>query len=494
MKRFISILLCCALLFGMSACSKPETTTNAVEMLSLGEKYLLDLNYEQALVQFLQVIEIEPMNPRGYIAAADAYIGLGDYENAAKIIAKGRAAGFDEAALAQFTSDADRYEKNLAFLTSGEVGINITNFYFDRDSYIAGRPTQFVVMVAYRCPEDEECIVMIGANTAEPSRYRMMDEDYVVTGSGAYQFNVNATPVQWGEEQYFGVYVNLSEADHAESWTPLGSDVLYIDENGNIVGSKRNNSTNSNNSANSTNSTATQEESPGSTRFISLLNQGAKDADWIDFESISLYGNRLESRMDITTMQNVFLSNGYNVEFAPKDKEDKYVLFRAWQPGGRTNDILAMQYDDKNYVSYLSYGDTILREKDDPPLQTIVGDICIYDSFETVLTKLGFSNAAEIGAELKLLGSRRYASYEEMRTAVGSGFRADINGWRLSKSGYTAGIGTEDGGMMVGGFSFDLISPYDGVEYRFDFESDFSERSGVEFSDFYLERFVVHIH
>ena len=484
MKRFISILLCCALLFGMAACSKPETTTNAVEMLSLGEKYLLDLNYEQALVQFLKVIEIEPMNPRGYIAAADAYIGLGDYENAAKIIAKGRAAGFDEAALAQFTSDADRYEKNLAFLTSGEVGINITNFYFDRDSYIAGRPTQFVVMVAYRCPEDEECIVMIGANTAEPSRYRMMDEDYVVTGSGAYQFNVNATPVQWGEEQYFGVYVNLSEADHAESWTPLGSDMLYIDENGNIVGSKRNNSTNSNNSANSTNSTATQEESSGSTRFISLLNQGAKDADWIDFESISLYGNRLESRMDITTMQNVFLSNGYNVEFTPKDKDKEYVSFWAWQPGGSEFDITAMQDDDENYVSYLSFKNS--------PIQTIVGDICIYDSFETVFTKLGFSNAAEIAAELKLLGSRRYASIDEVSTAVGSGFRADINGWRLSMNNIGS-INTEDGGMMFSSFLVRLRSPYNGLRYDFTFESDFKGHPGVEFSDFYLNRFDVYI-
>jgi len=62
------------------------------ELLSLGEKYLLDLDYEQALAQFLIVIEIEPMNERAYIGAAEAYIGIGDTENATAILEQGFAA------------------------------------------------------------------------------------------------------------------------------------------------------------------------------------------------------------------------------------------------------------------------------------------------------------------------------------------------------------------------------------------------------------------
>jgi tetratricopeptide (TPR) repeat protein len=53
---------------------------SAREHLNLGEKYLFELNYSQALVHFLYAIEIEPMNPRGYIGAAEAYLGLGDME------------------------------------------------------------------------------------------------------------------------------------------------------------------------------------------------------------------------------------------------------------------------------------------------------------------------------------------------------------------------------------------------------------------------------
>ena len=67
----------------------PERPLTASELLDLGEKYLLELNYEQALVQFLGVIEIEPMIPRGYTGAAEAYIGLGDTGGAVAILRQG---------------------------------------------------------------------------------------------------------------------------------------------------------------------------------------------------------------------------------------------------------------------------------------------------------------------------------------------------------------------------------------------------------------------
>ena len=90
MKHIASILLCTILSISLlSACSKPVQPLTAAELLDLGEKYLLELNYEQALVQFLAVIEIEPMNPRGYTGAAEAYLGLGREEEAVAILRQG---------------------------------------------------------------------------------------------------------------------------------------------------------------------------------------------------------------------------------------------------------------------------------------------------------------------------------------------------------------------------------------------------------------------
>ena len=88
MKRAIAVTLVIILSISLFACGKPATLS-AAELLDLGEKYLLELDYEQALVQFLKVIEIEPMNPRGYTGAAEAYVGLGQVVNAIEVLQKG---------------------------------------------------------------------------------------------------------------------------------------------------------------------------------------------------------------------------------------------------------------------------------------------------------------------------------------------------------------------------------------------------------------------
>ena len=89
-KRMISIAIVVPMLFGvLAACSQAETAQSVNELLNLGESYLLELNYEKALTHFLRVIEIEPMNPRGYIGAAEAYIGLGAYDRAVRILEYG---------------------------------------------------------------------------------------------------------------------------------------------------------------------------------------------------------------------------------------------------------------------------------------------------------------------------------------------------------------------------------------------------------------------
>ena len=74
MKRIATLMTAILLIVTMfSACGRPEgSSLTAADYLDLGEKYLLEMNYEQALVQFLKAIEIEPMNPRGYTGAAEA--------------------------------------------------------------------------------------------------------------------------------------------------------------------------------------------------------------------------------------------------------------------------------------------------------------------------------------------------------------------------------------------------------------------------------------
>ena len=100
------------LVIGAVVLMTPGTPAESVaELLSLGNRFLSELNYEQALVQFLRVIEIEPRNAQGYYGAARAYIGLGRIDEAIDILRRG----------IEMTGDA-QLQALLEELTGGGTG------------------------------------------------------------------------------------------------------------------------------------------------------------------------------------------------------------------------------------------------------------------------------------------------------------------------------------------------------------------------------------
>jgi len=95
MRRIIALLTAILFLLAGGSCAVPTTPPPAAELLNLGEKYLQELDYEQALVQFLAVIDIKPMNARAYLGAAEAYIALGDTDAAIAVLEQGLEATSD---------------------------------------------------------------------------------------------------------------------------------------------------------------------------------------------------------------------------------------------------------------------------------------------------------------------------------------------------------------------------------------------------------------
>lgn len=228
MKRVLSVMVVVIMMLTVVACSHANNVSTWQEQYDLGVRYLSEGNYEEAIIAFSSAIEIDSKQALAYVGLSDAYISAGDYTKADEVVAAGKeACGDDE--------NFDRVLNNLSFLQSGDAGIKITSFYFDEEAFLAGEETDFLVSVAYCCPEGENCILMIGANTEDPYSFTMMDKEYQVAGSGGYQFHVSVMPVQW-EETYFGIYVNLSEANHAGTLTPFAWDTLYIDQEGYIFG------------------------------------------------------------------------------------------------------------------------------------------------------------------------------------------------------------------------------------------------------------------
>jgi tetratricopeptide (TPR) repeat protein len=68
----------------------------APELLDLGEKYLLELNYAQAILQFELAIDIEPRNVRAILGIADAYLHLGQQDQAITALSTGFEASGNE--------------------------------------------------------------------------------------------------------------------------------------------------------------------------------------------------------------------------------------------------------------------------------------------------------------------------------------------------------------------------------------------------------------
>ena len=90
-NKIIFMLIISTILLAVS-CGGNGTDAGAnapTDHLSLGERFLLELEYEQALFHFLALFEIEPMNPRGHTGAAQALIGLSKPAEAIAILQQG---------------------------------------------------------------------------------------------------------------------------------------------------------------------------------------------------------------------------------------------------------------------------------------------------------------------------------------------------------------------------------------------------------------------
>ena len=76
----VAFLLCLsvAVIFAVSANSAERKLK---DQLQLGQKYLEEMDYEQAVVAFDKAIKIDPASVDAYLGLADAYFRLGKYEN-----------------------------------------------------------------------------------------------------------------------------------------------------------------------------------------------------------------------------------------------------------------------------------------------------------------------------------------------------------------------------------------------------------------------------
>ena len=95
-KILFTLLAAIMLLTLFSGCSEAHTAISISDTLSLAERYLSEMNYEQAIIEFDKILSVEPKNVDAYLGKEEAYIALEDTENAIKVLETGYEKTSDE--------------------------------------------------------------------------------------------------------------------------------------------------------------------------------------------------------------------------------------------------------------------------------------------------------------------------------------------------------------------------------------------------------------
>lgn len=207
------ILVICALL---SACSKsPEQQIE--EQLELGQKYLLEENYEQAIVAFTKVIELDSK-------LVSAYVGRGDaYATWAKV-------SDEEDALEKYQSAAIDYETALGLEETEELIERVTELYIQlADSYIKKDTEQARIYLekAYQWNQDEMLFIRIQALLNGGEYLDEKNDVYDVFGKK--KKSIRYVQDKSGELLYY-IEEKYDEAGKAIKWMSYAPDDSVISE------------------------------------------------------------------------------------------------------------------------------------------------------------------------------------------------------------------------------------------------------------------------
>ena len=85
----VILLVGAAVMIGAFAHQHLTGALTPEEQLSLANRYFSELDYENAILTYEQVIEIEPMNKDAYLGLAEVYVDMGNENEAIRILEKG---------------------------------------------------------------------------------------------------------------------------------------------------------------------------------------------------------------------------------------------------------------------------------------------------------------------------------------------------------------------------------------------------------------------
>ena len=128
------LLIIAVAVTGVRVYGSPKAKSD--RQLSLGNKYLEELDYDRAIAAYRAAIEIDPKNAAAYKALADIYVEMNDIENAVAVLEEGIDATGDEE-LKKMLSELKNPISDVAVDNAGNTDLSIANSHLDEQDYDA---------------------------------------------------------------------------------------------------------------------------------------------------------------------------------------------------------------------------------------------------------------------------------------------------------------------------------------------------------------------
>lgn len=125
------------------------------KQLDLGNKYLEEMDYEQALVAFEAVLDIDPMNADAYLGIVEVYIRTNEFEKALEIAKEGYEATGDE-----------RLKEKIDMIESGDVFAS-NGWAMRQSCYDADGKLLFYYQFTYNLKGQKASVTRCDANGVE---------------------------------------------------------------------------------------------------------------------------------------------------------------------------------------------------------------------------------------------------------------------------------------------------------------------------------------
>lgn len=211
MKKLLSLILSVTLILTTFTSCEAIDKALASTYLNLGEKYLDDFDYENAIVYFNKLIDVEPDAEAAYLGLAEAYIALDDIDSAIDILEQGIAV----------VADAAELEARLEELSDGQV-VSEESTEYDAD-YSSQYSYLFTTVDVDNTDLGTGSLILV--NSSHPLMNEVSEDD-LINIYGEKASDVIATFADYDIDVYDGAFL-LSDA--MEATEEMTSDHLYSD-------------------------------------------------------------------------------------------------------------------------------------------------------------------------------------------------------------------------------------------------------------------------